>query len=479
MARTDTVTPRDTKKTEKPGQKITPEELDSALAEFVALLEAEEPSGEHVRAERRGGRAEVGAWAHRAALASLRGIASRDVQVVAPFDEKAGIDEVERDREIAKAALARLKVSQLERLAADLGVSIGRSRLELLDRLTEFLGADEQEIAELVVRYSDRQGPTRRHATRLVPTVETLSITEWQQRLADFVGQYLRTDVAEWFVFGSERATARDLTVEGSLLRYEVESASLLLDSSGKYGFRTAERADDVVLRVRDSQPILRIQARAYHESRAAVRALLFAAQLSRSDQLLHQPNYDRVGFATIAQQTAWFLAVVRTCVDDPEVRLRTVTSVTFQRDRSGVPRGGNTARIDSSRFKGEHVLDTPEIASYIEQGQVIEAVSFTADLIGPDGSVHVLPCRIAVEDSSLLVATSFGSAGPDAAGILHLRLEDVVAASTEHGPLDAGGTNDLLKGVLKRAHSSEERPVATLFIRSDVANRAELAQIT
>jgi hypothetical protein len=391
-------------------------------------------------------------------------LAASDVPVVTVFDPDQQIDELEREQELAKAALGKLKIKQLASMAGDLGLHRSGSREELLDRLLRYLGSDEARIAEMILRYSQDAPGTRRHATRLVRLDRAVELAELSQRLAAYEGSYLRTGIAEWFIFEQARRFDSDLVVAGRLRSYDVEAESLLVEEEGRYGFRTTERDDNVIVRIRSGQPVLRVQARGEHETRSAVAAFCFAAEVARERDLIGTVTVPP-GRSAISPQTIWLLSLAKALADDPTVGLDNVSSVSFELQRGGSrPSSPHSPRIDSSRFHGRHVLDTPQISGYIMEGHVVSAIAFASDF-EVAGTSHSLTARIAVEDKSVVVATGFGSAGPDVAGRLHNRLERTIAEALAEVPLDDAAIALLLSDIAMRVDADQPEH-ATTFAR-------------
>jgi hypothetical protein len=440
-------------------RRMTAEDVDGAVAALVdavledegrEILEFKTPEGTPTRGARR---------AQRAAIVTLRGLAARDVPVVSIFDEGHGIDEIERETELARAALAKLKVKELAKMASDLGLHKGGGRRELLDRLMRYLGADEEHLAELILRYSEDSTLRRRHATRLVPLREDLTAAEFVGRLEDFEGHYLRTGVAEWLMFQHPDTYDDDVVAEAQLKSYDVEAASLVVEAHGKYGFRTIEREDSLVVRVRSSQPVLRIQARGENETTAAARAFCFAAGVSRADRLLPSEGFDPVIAMHLAPQSLWLLSLVKALADDSSVGLSTVTSVSFVQEQAKSDQGADVPQIESSRFNGRHVLDAPIISGYISAGHSISALSFESHF-PVDGTRYPLSSRIAIEKDAVSVSTGFGGAGPDIAGALHEWIERHLGDALQRWPLDAAGVKQLIDDVGNRSVA----PVSTVI---------------
>ncbi|PTL55567.1 hypothetical protein C7Y72_18145 [Paraconexibacter algicola] len=416
--------------------------------------------------------------ARRAAAAALSGLFEQEIQIVAPLDPTVTIETAEREREIAKAALGGLKVDELARLSADLGIRNRGSRAELVNRLVAFLGTNEQELAELIVRYADPDSSARRLTSRLIPVGESLDAAEWAARLADYEQTYFRTGIAEWFIVRDADTHGPDFSIDGSLLSYEVEAEPLQAAARGAYGFRTDQRQQDVVIWVRNGEPTLRIHARGEHESRAAGRAVQFAARVGPAEKLFPVSRPDLTD-ARLAPATTWLLQVVRAAVLHPRVLVGNVGAVTFERERSSAAHvGAETPQIESSRFKGRHVLDTPQIARYLTTGQVLSAIAFSC-IVVDNGQEFELPCRIAIENKSVLVATGLGRTSPDVAATLHRELEDLVANAIEAPALNVAETHDLLGKLLDRRLLADAPAIADLFARPGASGAAQVAMVT
>jgi hypothetical protein len=435
------------------------DEFESELADLVGLVAAEfagESDAEFSRALSESG-------ARDSSLQDLRAYLERDVRVVSKFaSDGVGIDAAEKDREIVKAALVTLKAPARKRMARDFGLKRTGSAADLLERLVDAIGVDKRRVAELVIEYSDPSSMERRHVSRLVPVDSALTVDEWTSRVGRFTGQYLRTNVAEWFVFGAHRSEPSRFRIEGVLRHYNV-SASSVGSVDGDALLEEQEQNDTVVISALKEQPLIRIQSEGEHAADAAARAISFVGDVAPAGRLFPATGFDATGDMSVAPASAWLMSVARAFVSAPETRLEAVTSVTFERDTDVLP-GSSKPRIESSRYKGMHVLDTAEICEHLVNGQTLSALAFSVSYTNLAGDVFTIPARITLEKQAVLVATGFGNAGRDVSRRVHAELEDRLADASLAWPLDEEHYGEMVAMVHARATASAEPSTPTIF---------------
>ena len=82
-----------------------------------------------------------------------------EIHIARPAEFEEDIDPNERDRELAKKALAHLRLSQLKDIATTMALDHRGTEEQVVDRLARALGSDPVEIARL--RPSQRGGSPR------------------------------------------------------------------------------------------------------------------------------------------------------------------------------------------------------------------------------------------------------------------------------------------------------------------------------
>jgi hypothetical protein len=445
---------------------IDSDTLDAELSETIGFfLDAANRAGARLAAHADAQEHDFESRARREQLAAetlteLRDVLRDELTVVSKLDEGRAIEETERQREIAKSALALLHKPELQEAAAALKLPKSGTKADLLERLLERVGADAKKIAGLIGRVERAPTEGRRHAARLFSFDDLPENDDLARTLRAYEQRYVRTDLARWFVLDSATAEDQAVTATGEFRTYEVGVTSDDLEPH--------PRNFSVALRRVGSEPILRTYARLEPETVSAVEAFgLFTGRLPLPPLAFvarQRPQWrSSVG---LDHQTTWLLGVLLGLVDREDVTLEDVTSATFVRPRSDrATVGSEVPHVGSAKLRGQHVLDSQSACRHLMANERLTAVTAMVRFTTGDAAVR-LPVRLAVMPTYVAAMTGFGTAGAKDSRILHRGLEDHLVAQMARPTIDPERLESVLAAMSERAAALEPPPAADLFAR-------------
>jgi hypothetical protein len=458
---------------DEPTPVVAAEELETSLSETIdRFLDAAEVASRRLRDQREPkGRA---IWtASRVSPRSREEIAAEsfdelgnllrdEIAVVGRFEGDDGIADTEREREIAKGALAVLRKDELQRAASDLKLPKSGNKIDLLNRLVDHLDANPHEVARLISSVERSPSEGRRHAARLFLFDSLPSPDALIETLKPFEERYVRTDLARWFVLEDVEPGDGVITAKGKLRTYDIDVLPQTLDAH--------QRNSSVELQIKAGESVLHAYSRLEPESMAAVGAFaLFVDEvpLSPLERVTARPTWGAT--AAVDDQTAWLIGLLLGLLEDPNMTLEDVTSASFERPRGeGAPVGRGVPYVASTRLRGQHVLDSQSASRHLASAERLSGVTAMVRFKRTNEESFVsLPVRLAVAPAYVAVMTGFGAAGVEESRRLHRRLEDYVVRQLEEPVTDLQGRVDaVLDAMLGRANASQPPDTADLFAR-------------
>ncbi len=394
----------------------------------------------------------------------MRGYVGDELTIVSKLEGPDGIATEERERQIARRALAKLTKIELQAAAASLGLPRSGTKEDLLDRLVLYLDGDRAAVSTLISATDRHTREGRRHAARLFPFEDLPRSAALAEVLAPYARRYVRTDVASWFVLADVESDEAGLNVGGHFRTYDV--------SIDPETLREHEHDWDVSLHVRDRQSILRAYARHEAETVAAVEAFSFLAGQPPLPPLALVSRQRPVwgSAVNLSVQTTWLIGLLLSLLEHPEMTLRDVTSATFERpvgDRAAAV-APEVPHVGSARLRGQHVLDSQSACRHVTSGERLRAVTAILRFQSGDAAAVNVPVRFAVESTHIGVMTGFGGLGAGATRPFHQMLEDYVAEHLLGPAFDASEVQRVVSEMLLRASEREAPRVADLFARLD-----------
>lgn len=404
------------------------------------------------------------------ALRQLRGFLHDEIVLPTRLDEDGAILKDDREREVAKAALAKLKLTELQDALAAKGLSRSGKKAELVERLGLYLEGDLSSVAHLVGNVERHPAAGRRHVGRIYPFDRLPELDKMAETLRAFTGGYVRTGLLRWFVIA-------DVELELHPLRRLREGVVLSLKGSMRtYAVETTEdtvRSDPqsfpVTLNVVGDDATARVRSKDEDEARSAVEAFAyFVDELPRGPLALaaqQSPSWGATAGLTF--QSLWLIGLLQTLLTREDMALRDVTSATFERSRKAGAIGPGDTHVSSARLRGQHVLDSQSACRHLQGGERLAGVTALISFdLGPDQRIE-LPVRIAVADTHVAVMTGYGKAGHDTALDLHERLEGFVADQMRDPQFDADRLEQTVQTMLARAVDLDPPVAADLFVRA------------
>jgi hypothetical protein len=443
---------------------VKAEDLDAALRRI--LEEAREVGREAENAALRGGeeirRVATKPDISERLLDELKSALYDEVVVAKPAAGETVIEQREEEREIAKRALAHIRLPRLRVIAEDLGLDKHGTLDEVADRIVRQFKSDREKIAELVVRYEEEPPPERRFATRVF---QLRDAPEDQDAVAKrtqlFTNRYIRTGIARWFVINAVERLAGLLRMEGTF-RYYSADATLEDQTYNLVAVPGAAQAD-LTLHGRD--PMVEVEAKGTTESRALMTAFQHASGLRWRDSfsLAQLPVAEEVRHWD--PRSVFMVAFLHARLLSDAVEIRNLTSAGFQ--TATTPSEEDQAArpvVRSVRFQGRHLLDSRAACELLVRGQGLVELGMVVRFKPNIEEAFVMPVTLRLERDHVTVMTGFGLQPPNAARLLHTELLAGVRKALRDGLADVKGFRNLAQEIRQRAEQDEPVARATFF---------------
>ncbi len=397
---------------------------------------------------------------------ALRELIEDHVLVTSPVTDENEIDPWEEHREIAKRALANLKLPQLRASAESIGVPKSGNRDALLERIVRRLQTNEAEIARLVVMYEEDLPTELRHTTRLYPLQSPIPAAGVVERLTGYARRYIRVGIAQWFIFRRIEETNRGIEVDGVYRSYRVGAAETD-DDEQTYELK-ADRRDLVASAlIRPGSSFVEMRAGGATESRALARAVELAAGLPRNETLPSgsSPEWDDRQWDA---GTLVLLDLLNTSLRSDAIQIANLTMAGFEMSR-GASSASDESTVDkpqvrSVRFHGQHILDSRPACEMIVEHERLAHIALLVWFRPNGGDRFLLPVRVDLESDHATVITGFGMEAREVSAQLHRLLIRDVEKKLIKGPSDPEGLRKLMGQIEERARQAEEPERATMF---------------
>jgi hypothetical protein len=448
---------------------ITRENLDDQLNELLDVMQRAGHEANRIAKEERVERvtvpSRVSVGDRENSFRALRELIEDRVPIASPVAEGEEIDPWEEHREIAKRALAGLKVPQLRTIAESIGVPKSGPRDGLLERIVRRLQADEAEIARLVVMYQEDLPSELRHTTRLYPLQQPIPSAGVFERLSGFTRRYIKVGIAQWFIFRKVERAAGGIVVEGVYRAYRVGATSAS-DDEPTYELESVRRDLPAAALIRYGTSFMEMRSGGVTESRALARAVELAAGLPRTETL---PS----GSGPVWDDRQWdagtllLLDLLNSTLRSGAVHVANLTMAGFEMSRTmGPPDEESTDRpqVRSVRFHGQHILDSRPACELIVQHERLAHIALQV-WFRPNGAERILlPVRVDLESDHATVITGFGMLPRQVSAQLQRLLVRDVEKKLLNGPSDPESLRRLMRQIEERAKQTEEPARATMF---------------
>jgi hypothetical protein len=372
----------------------------------------------------------------------------KELVIVTPLGEDLGIPEQERDREVAKRALIRLKTSALRDVAREAGVPETGSLEHVAERIAAKHQDDEAQIAELVLRHEE-EIPERGHVSRLVKLHEPPNLQHAATLLRPLLQNYVRIGVARWFVFTDVTHTPEQLRIAGTYRYFHVTPKV----EYEQYSIAAKPQEADVQILLRRNVGWIEIQSRVAADTRALSIALQHTAGIRPRETLPIELTIPDGDMYTFARRTVFMLALLSVELSDQHIRTLNMKLAHFEQRGNEETPNPRKPTVRSVRIGGQHLLSSRQACELITAGQAL--LSFNAIIAATlqPGERVACPIRVDLADDHASVFTGFTSTT---------------------GEQETRRVHDELVARIRKALEREDVPVPTLALVPQIIDRAK-----
>jgi len=401
-------------------------------------------------------------------LESLRAYLAESDVFAQPASANGDIPENVQAREIEVAALSRLKLADLEELAAAKGLPLVASK-ERLAELIVGTNVTREEIAELALRESELSIDTGL-VTRLFPLAAPPDLSNAATRLSQAQGRYLKLRLARWFIYDEARMLDSVVVLRGRMRSYrskpvlEVEGHRLNVDP----------HSAKMVVRLRKGRKWAEVDGRQVSDARDIGPVLTRGAGVSFEKTLtLPLPALDGT-MASWSRRTVWMLVLLQLHLESDDTSILNYAMAHFEAPRSE-PARPDEPRIAEVELRGQHVGDSRDACQRIIEGAGLLAVELKLAFVPNNLDSYVVPVRIGIDDTCATIETGAGQNVPAAVSTsLHRALIDRLCRALDTG-LDPSGLGSLVRKIVDRARAPEQAPHADMFAPTPKVERVPI----
>jgi hypothetical protein len=392
-------------------------------------------------------------------LAALKGALEDEVVIAHPVRGEAVIDEREEHREIAKRALAHIKLPQLRVIAANIGVPRGGTLDEVADRIVRAYNADDEEIARLIVAYETEPPPERRFTTRIFRLSKSVAdVRATAERMRLFADRYIRTGIARWFVIEDVGESGSALSMAGTYRFYNADAEQ----EDDRYRLRAERDSASGRLTAREGHAVVDVDAKGVAEARAMMATFEHASGIK-------QPGAFGLNVPSLTGEIAgWDSAsVFMTDLLNSQFRTRDVdianlVMVGFETGERETSAARPT--VKSVRFQGQHLLDSQTACELLIQGQRLVEWSAMVRFRASQSDDYLLPVTIRLERDNIAMMTGFGAHPVAIARQLHEEVSRRLRTQLERGVSDITELQTVARAIRERAEDRGPVERATIF---------------
>ncbi len=383
------------------------------------------------------------------AMTRLFNMLARDIALITPPDQDGDIPETERDREVAKRALVRLRITQLRQLADENDIEEIGTIEQLADRLAASAADDAAAVAEMVI---NQELPAHEHGltTTLVALKENPELPRLAERLKRLQGNFARVGVARWFICSEVTSSTTEVVARGKLKYYRVnpkleyERYDLASDPGEADAIivtRFGRRWLEVSTRLRGDTSALSILA-----SRVASfgldRPLPLALHLADPNEL-HQ----------WARRSVVMLGLLAQDLSHDGIELTNVAVAQFETTGDDSI-GTNTPAVRNVRVGGQHLISHRQICELLVAGRAFSQVTGSVRVTLSSQEIVVVPFRAELSADDATVFTGFTQTTNESqTSEVHRRLIDCVQTAVQRTDLPSAAS-DWVAAIAERARS-------------------------
>ncbi len=430
------------------------ERLKTSFTEIVARAQELEAVGETVRgAQLLDLPDDLRPQLQAGALERLFEQLAHEVLVIAE-QQGGGVPESERDHEVAKRALVRLRLTDLRTLAEQQGINTEGSVEALADKLATNAEDDATEVARMVVGVTEETEDAAEHGlvTAVFPLVRTADLSAVRQRLAGLEQNYARIGVARWFICNSVGMTAGALVLRGRLRFYRV-SPKLDYD---QYDLSSTPNVADAVASVRGGRPWLEITGRLRSDAPPLALLLHRLGQLELKRPMtfaLQAPQGDAQGWA---RRTLLLVGLLAHDLSSDGIEVTNLAIAQFETVGED-PASNRAPLVKNVRVGGQHLMSHRQVCELIVAGRALSRIQGSVRVALSPEQRLIVPFRIDIDAEHAVIATGFTATTTESdTAAIHRRLIDCVERAIGRSELPQAAV-DQIPAIMRRA--AEESP--------------------
>jgi hypothetical protein len=388
------------------------------------------------------------------ARAALEELLATDINFAAEADDGDDIPAKERELEISKSALLRLRTGDLRKIAEDENLPLVRGREALASTIARKYNASRQEIAELILDKL-QDNPEAGHTTHLLPLSTEPNLSTARKRLEELQGHYLRLEVAHWLVFLDSDGDESKVRFGGEMRYYDVAAQR----DGGEAEIAARRRRAVVEVRLRTGVRWAEIDGRNLTQIRRMRSAFGRALDVQTQPALpVTIPALKGVA-ATLDRNTLLMLRILETGLRDEFIDYASFTAADFTNPK----KEGNEAdplrpTVRQVKLAGQHILSSPDACRLIaKEGQRMVTVEFRArfkeSLKGPN---HFSSVKVSLATDQATVMTGFGG-DPKISRRLHDALVKRLRKAIDRGIKEADELDAIVNQIVARSSDTDE----------------------
>jgi hypothetical protein len=357
----------------------------------------------------------------------------------------------ERELEVAKRALVRLKLPQLRRLAIEQELDSRGGQLELVERVARLYQDDTDEVARLVLAYAEAS-PERGLVDRIYAVRETMpDLAEASIGFRALAGRYIRVGIARWFVFRHARIDNNGLWLEGHYRSYTADATR----EGDEFRLVSVPTDARVTARVREEQEFIEIRARGEAEGQAAIRALEWGTPLRHAPALPLNVHVSDGRLMTWDPRSVFMLDFLDRRLPDSGVEIINLTSAKFETAATETRRRRQPS-VRAVALQGQHLLSSRAACELLVEGRGLVEVSLDVRFSPTPNASFIFPIRLGISPDHLSLLTGFGQHSPETAAELHRELARRVRSAISAGTTVDARLESLGNQIYERSESDE-----------------------
>jgi hypothetical protein len=365
----------------------------------------------------------------------------------------------EQQEEIARAALRKLRVTDLQNIAAQRGLGDIGDTETLVDQIARQLDYDEAAVAELVLSLEER---TIDYGliSRLIPLRGPPNLNQLGGRLETARGKYvrIRSKPVHWFIFEEASPTGNGLLVTGRLKGMAVQP----VDLGEEYRINATPREAEVRVRLRERDRWAELNTRRVGDMRAVAEVLYRTGGADPAEAIplpdppteLPHGNWDLI--------TLWFLNYLQRQFNSDNLQIANLTMAHFE--AADAAQDSTTApQVRSVRLRGQYLDAHREACQLMVEGRRLLEVELQVWYRVGNGDRNLLDVRLSVSPDHISVATGSGRRPSGITRSLHDLLLNQMREAVPR-QLHRDSLVPLLERVVRRARQPEPAAQADML---------------